>query len=341
MTFTQKICIGLTFLAIVLSIAVSTGTANIAMDVSWGIVLNQLFPELFTKTLLNLDWTTGQQNIIWQIRFPRAILGALVGAGLAVTGCVLQTATRNPLADPHLLGVSSGAAFGAIAAIMHLGLIFGPITLPLFAFLGALGSIAMVIFVARQAGCLDPNRLVLSGVAVSFVIMSAANLLIFMGDHRAAHNVMFWMLGGLGLAQWKDLIYPLSIFILCFTWFNLNSRNINALMAGEEMAATLGINVAKFRLRIFVFTALLTSVMVAFSGAIGFVGLMIPHILRIFVGADNRHLIVFSAIYGAIFLVIVDIVARKLISPQELPIGIITGLIGGVFFIWMMRRNLK
>ncbi len=339
MSFIYRIWIGLVILIASMSIAVSFGTADIPLSLSWGIILNQIFPEIFSKAHLAMEWSNGQQNIIWQIRTPRIILGALVGAGLAVTGCVLQTATRNPLADPHLMGVSSGAAFGAIVAIMHVGLILGSITIPVFAFCGALVSIFIVIVVTKKAGFYDPNKLILSGVAVSFVIMSAANLLIFLGDHRAAHNVLFWMLGGLGLAQWRDLIYPLTIFIVCFTWFTLNSRKINALMAGEEIAATLGINITKFRLKIFVFTALLTSVMVAFSGAIGFVGLMIPHILRMFIGADNRQLIVFSAIYGAIFLVIVDIFARKLLSPQELPIGIITGLIGGMFFIWMMSRK--
>jgi len=163
--------------------------------------------------------------------------------------------------------------------------------------------------------------------------------LVFLGDHRAAHNVMFWMLGGLGLAQWRDLIYPLVIFVLCFSWFCYHARNINALMTGEEIAATLGINVAKFRLQIFVFAALLASVMVALSGAIGFVGLMIPHILRLFIGADNRQLIPLSATVGAIFLVSVDVIARKVLAPQDLPIGIITGLVGGLFFIWMMRKR--
>ncbi len=338
LSLSSKIIFSILLLILAISIAVSSGAADIPIKVSWAIALNQLMPDYFTKQWFDFNWSNGHENIVWQIRFPRAILGALVGAGLAVTGCVLQTATRNPLADPHLLGVSSGASFGAIVAIMHVGLVFGALTLPLFAFLGALSTIFIVIFVAKRDGFLDPNKLILSGVAVSFVVMSAANLLIFLGDHRAAHNVMFWMLGGLGLAQWKDLIYPLVIFMVCFTWFNVNSAKINALMAGEEMATTLGLNVVKFRMMIFIFAALMTSVMVAFSGAIGFVGLMIPHILRLFIGADNRLLIPFSAIFGAVFLVIVDILARKILAPQDLPIGIITGLLGGVFFIWMMRR---
>jgi len=339
MKLRYKIALSVLVLMLVMSLAVSSGSAEISVKTSWAIALNQLAPEIFTQQRLGISWSGGVESIIWQIRFPRVILGALVGAALAVTGAVLQTATRNPLADPHLLGISSGAAFGAIVAIMHMGLIFGALTLPLFAFIGALMAIALVIVVAKKEGFLDPNRLLLSGVAVSFVVMSAANLLVFLGDHRAAHNVMFWMLGGLGLAQWRDLIYPLVIFVLCFSWFCYHARNINALMAGEEIAATLGINVAKFRLKIFVCAALLASVMVALSGAIGFVGLMIPHILRLFVGADNRQLIPLSATVGAIFLVSVDVVARKVLAPQDLPIGIITGLVGGMFFIWMMRKR--
>jgi len=339
MKLRYKIALSVLVLMLVMSFAVSSGSAEISVKTSWAIALNQLAPEIFTQQSLGISWSGGVESIIWQIRFPRVILGALVGAALAVTGAVLQTATRNPLADPHLLGISSGAAFGAIVAIMHLGLIFGALTLPLFAFIGALMAITLVIVVAKKEGFLDPNRLLLSGVAVSFVVMSAANLLVFLGDHRAAHNVMFWMLGGLGLAQWRDLIYPLVIFVLCFSWFCYHARNINALMAGEEIAATLGINVAKFRLQIFICAALLASVMVALSGAIGFVGLMIPHILRLFIGADNRQLIPLSATVGAIFLVSVDVVARKVLAPQDLPIGIITGLVGGMFFIWMMRKR--
>lgn len=325
---------GLIVLLVSLSIAVSVGAVAVPAGTVWGVLANKLSPGLFEQT-----WSQGREAIVWNIRFPRAILAMMVGAGLAVVGASLQAVTRNPLADPHLLGISSGGAFGAIFALLHSGLFLGALTVPLLAFIGALAATLIVLGVSRLADASSADRLVLAGVAVSFIIMAAANGLIFLGDPRASHTVVFWMLGGLGLAQWDQLIYPLVILILCGAWLALRTNQLNAMTIGDETAATLGIAVARFRLVVFVIGALITGVMVAFSGIIGFVGLMVPHIARMLVGGDYTRVLPASALLGAIFLLWADIAARTVMAPEDMPIGIVTGIVGGMFFVWLLGRR--
>ncbi|MGJ8545877.1 MAG: FecCD family ABC transporter permease [Sulfitobacter sp.] len=316
------------------SIAVSVGAVPVPTGTVWGVLSHKIAPGLVTP-----DWSAGRAAIVWDIRFPRALLAAMVGAGLALVGAALQAVTRNPLADPHLLGISSGAAFGAILALLHTGLFLGLLTLPLMAFAGALVSAGIVLALARFTTSASADRLVLVGVAVSFIVMAAANVLIFLGDPRATHTVVFWMLGGLGLAQWSHLMYPALILLPCALWIWRRSSDLNAMTIGDETATTLGIPVARFRLQVFVLGAFITGVMVAFSGLIGFVGLMVPHIVRLFVGGDYRRVLPASAIVGALFLIWADIAARTVMAPEDMPIGIVTGLVGGVFFIWMLGRR--
>jgi iron complex transport system permease protein len=321
-------------LIFVAGLAVSVGAVGVPLRTVWGVVLDQLAPGLISP-----DWSAGRGNIVWEIRFPRVILAALVGAGLGTVGAALQSVTRNPLADPHLLGISSGGAFGAIAALLHTGLFLGLMTVPLMAFAGALAATVLVLGVARLAGATSADRLVLAGVAVSFVIMAGANILIFLGDPKATHTVVFWMLGGLGLAQWDHLIWPLAVLAPCGLWLWLQSGRLNAMSLGDETAASLGIEVGRFRLSVFVASALITGVMVAFSGIIGFVGLMMPHLVRLIIGGDNARLLPASAYAGALFLILADALARVVMAPEDMPIGVVTGLTGGIFFIWMMARR--
>ncbi|MEO0915369.1 MAG: iron ABC transporter permease [Pseudomonadota bacterium] len=325
---------GLGALLVSLSIAVSVGAVAVPTGTVWGVLANKLFPGLVDQT-----WSTGREAIVWDIRFPRALLAILVGAGLAVVGASLQAVTRNHLADPHLLGISSGGAFGAIFALLHSGLFLGLLTVPLLAFAGALLATLIVLGVSRLADAASADRLVLAGVAVSFVIMAGANALIFLGEPHASHTVVFWMLGGLGLAQWPHLIYPLALLILCGAWLMSQTAALNAMTVGDETAATLGIPVARFRLLVFVVGAVITGVMVAFSGIIGFVGLMVPHIARMIVGGDYARVLPASALIGAIFLLWADIAARTVMAPEDMPIGIVTGLVGGVFFVWLLGRR--
>ena len=320
-------------LIISLSIAVSVGAVAVPTATVWSVLLNKISPGVLEQT-----WSQGREAIVWDIRFPRALLAIMVGAGLALVGASLQAVTRNQLADPHLLGISSGGAFGAIYALLHSGLFLGVLTVPLLAFAGALGATVIVLGVTYFADATSADRLVLAGVAVSFAIMAGANGLIFLGDPRASHTVVFWMLGGLGFAQWDQLIYPLAILVGCGAWLISQSAALNALTVGDETAATLGIPVMRFRLSIFVVGALITGVMVAFSGIIGFVGLMVPHISRMIIGGNYVNVLPASAIIGAIFLLWADITARTIMAPEDIPIGIVTGLVGGIFFGWLLGR---
>lgn len=326
--------IGVFLFGLSLSLAISVGAVSVPMETVWGVFLNR-------TGLAEIDptWSGGREAIIWEIRFPRALLAAIVGAGLAIVGASLQAVTRNPLADPHLLGISSGGAFGAIAALLHTGLFLGLLTVPLMAFFGALMATVLVLGVSRLAAATSADRLVLAGVAVSFVIMAGANILIFLGDPRATHTVVFWMLGGLGLAQWSHLIYPLTILAIAGMWLWIQSARLNAMTIGDETASTLGIPVPRFRLSVFVAGALITGVMVAFSGLIGFVGLMVPHIVRMLVGGDYTRVIPISALFGGILLLWADICARTVMAPEDIPIGIITGLVGGLCFIGILAKR--
>ena len=326
--------IGLVLLVVSILFSLSVGAVSIPIPTVARILLDKLpFVDL-TST-----WSVGNEAVIWNIRFPRSILACLVGSGLAVVGVSLQAITRNPLADPHLLGISSGAAFGAIFAILHIGFVLGPVTVPILAFVGAILSTFVVLAVSSYSRASTASRLLLTGVAVSFVVMALANTLIFLGDSRGTHTVVFWMLGGLGLAQWDQLIYPLVTLGICTVYFLFHAGDLNAVTVGDETASTLGILVTRFRFEVFAVGALLTGVMVAYSGIIGFVGLMIPHLVRMMVGGDHFRVIPVAALIGGIFLLWADIAARTLLAPEDMPIGIVTGLVGGVFFIWLLRHR--
>ena len=325
---------GVLVLGLSIVAAIGAGAVAIPGSTVFKILANGTVPGLFET-----DWSKGRDAIVWEIRFPRALLAGFVGAGLAVVGAALQSVTRNPLADPHLLGISSGAAAGAILALLHTGLFLGLMTVPLMAFAGALAATFLVLGVTRFASATSADRLVLAGVAVSFIIMAIANILIFLGDPRATHTVVFWMLGGLGLAQWSQLPFPLGILLLVTPYFLVRAADLNAMTIGDETASTLGIPVARFRLTVFVLGALITGVMVAFSGIIGFVGLMVPHIARFLVGGNYSRVLPASMMLGAIFLIWADIIARTLLSPEDMPIGIVTGLIGGIFFVLLLRSR--
>ena len=309
------------------------GPARVPVDVVWRILSYKALG------LGEVNWSAGQEHIVWLIRVPRMLLGVLVGAGLALIGAVLQAVTRNPLADPHLLGVTSGATLGAVIVVLHVGEIVGLLTLPIAAFIGALASMLAVLAIASRNGRLESDRLLLCGVAVSFVMMALANLLLFLGDHRASSAVLFWMLGGLGLARWELLPIPAASVLLGLVLLVSMARPLNALMAGEQTAVTLGLNARNVRLKVFLIASLMTGVLVSISGSIGFVGLMVPHIARYLVGAEHRRLLPVSALLGSLFLVWVDVAARTLIAPEDLPIGVATAAIGGLFFIGLMRRR--
>lgn len=321
-------------LIFLMGLAISLGSVSIAQSTVWHILAHKL-----SLTDMTSYWSMGRENIVWQVRLPRTLLAGMVGAALAVVGAALQSVTRNPLADPHLLGFSSGAALGAIIALLHTGMILGVMTVPIFAFGGALFGIFLVLSVANFSASYSAGRLILSGVAVAFMLTALGNMFIFLGDHRAAHTAIFWMLGGLGLAQWGQLWFPLVALLLGSSYLIHKARYLNAMMLGDESASTLGIPVRRFRLTVIIVCALLTGAAVAFAGVIGFVGLMVPHIVRLLVGGDYRKLLPLCALIGAIFLVMADIASRTIMPPENMPIGTLTGLAGGIAFVLLMRQK--
>jgi iron complex transport system permease protein len=278
-------------------------------------------------------------RIVLDLRLPRALLATIIGAGLGMVGCVLQTLTRNDLADPFLFGLSSGAAAGAVIVITVTGNILGFWTLPAAAFIGGLVSSVIVLGLFGKLTKQSPSQMVLAGLAVSFLFLSLTYFLIFAGDQRAAHSVLFWTLGGLGLANWKVLPIALTGLMAIFAFAITTHRSLDALLAGDETAVTLGVNVKLYRQVAFLICAFATASFVALSGVIGFVGLMVPHLARGLVGPLHGGLLITSAVIGAVLLLLSDIAARTLMAPQELPIGALTTSIGAIFVLYLVRRT--
>ncbi|EAN8329595.1 iron ABC transporter permease [Salmonella enterica] len=279
------------------------------------------------------------RSVILELRLPRVLSGILTGMGLALSGALLQTATRNDLADPFLFGLSSGASAGAVWVITRVGDQLGNWTLPVAAFTGGIISAITVTTLFIYHSHKGTSTLVITGIAVSFLFSALTSYLIFTGDQRAAGNILFWSLGGLGLARWDNLGLLLSGVVLMIVFIAVRWKDFDALLAGEQTAYSLGINVTRLRCEIFVCCALTTSSLVALTGVIGFIGLMVPHIARIFSGVLHLRMLPLVALLGAITLTGGDILSRTLTSPQELPLGIITGGMGGFFILIMLLRK--
>ena len=274
---------------------------------------------------------TPMQRIVFDLRLPRALFSAVIGAGLGILGVVLQTTTRNDLADPFLFGLSSGAAAGAVLVITVTGDVLGIWTLPLAAFCGGIIASFVVLALVRSLRDGAPEKLILAGLAVSFLFAAITNYLIFAGDNRAAHSIVFWMLGGLGLARWQTLPLILLGLGLIFAYALYRRRWLDALLAGDTTAVSLGVPVDRLRMMMFLACALATASFVSVAGVIGFVGLMVPHLARGLVGPLHSFLLPTAALIGAVLLTGSDIVSRLLLAPQELPVGIVTTSIGSVF----------
>lgn len=302
-------------------------------------------PDVVHAVLLGLGLTEGEaapvHRIVFELRLPRALFAAVIGAGLGIVGVVLQTTTRNDLADPFLFGLSSGAAAGAVFVITVTGDILGFWTLPVAAFTGGIIASAIVLSLVHSLRTSAPEKLILAGLAVSFLFAAITNYLIFAGDSRAAHSVIFWMLGGLGLARWDSFPLVCAGLLLIFAYTAYRARWLDALLTGDVTASTLGVPVQRLRFSMFFIAALATAVFVSVAGVIGFVGLMVPHIARGMVGPLHRNLIPTSAIIGAALLTGSDIVSRVILAPQELPVGIVTTSIGALFVFLLLYRTAK
>lgn len=314
------------------------GSVHIPATTAIKILANALLGD----SVITPDWRHAHEVIVIQSRIPRVILAAIVGGSLGATGMTIQAIVRNPLAGPSILGVSSGAATGAVI-VMRWGFIgFGVFTLHISAFLGGLITLAIVFWVARTGGQITPTRLVLAGVAMSAILSALTNMIVLTSpDPQLASRVLFWTLGGFGTAQWKLLPLPTITLFVGLIIMLLQARRLNLLLAGDESAIALGLDVARFRKVMFLLTAALTGIMVSLAGVISFVGLVMPHIVRFLVGADHRRALIAVTLMGASFTVAADLLARTIISPLELPVGIVTSLVGGPFFIWLLRRDAR
>ena len=274
--------------------------------------------------------------IVWELRMPRTLTAAVVGAGLALAGAVMQSLTRNPLADPYLLGLSSGASLGAVAVLV-LGL---ALALPVAAFAGALAALVLSLAIARAAGSLTPTRMVLAGLAVSQACAAATSVVIFWtatGD--SYREIVTWLLGSLARAGWDAFVLALVALVVVGTALLGSARTLDAFAFGDTAAASLGVHVERTRWFLLVAVALLTGAMVAVSGAIGFVGLVLPHAVRLVLGAPHRRLLPVVALVGAVFLVWADTLARTVFDPRELPVGVVTALVGVPVFVAVLRRR--
>lgn len=324
-------------LLVTLPVAVGIGPVGIEPGTVAKIVAHHLFgwPE-------QQSWSAVENSIVWVVRMPRVLLGAAVGAGLAITGVALQAMVRNVLAEPYILGVTAGASTGAAATILFgvgVGAGLGASQLTASAFVGAMLAMGIVFVVARTAGRVTSVRLLLAGVAVGYILAAVTSFMIFASDSpEGARSVLFWLLGSLALAHWGSLWVAAIVVAGSVAVLLLWGRRLDALAIGDDTARALGVHPDRVRLQALVLVALCVGAVVAVSGGIGFVGLIIPHIARRCVGSAHRRVVPVAALIGATFLVWADVFARVAFEPRELPLGIVTAVVGAPFLLMLVRR---
>lgn len=326
-----RTAVGLAVLVASIAVAITIGPADIGVADVWSVVAAHLGGDASTLTPI-------RDGIVWNLRLPRTLLAAVCGAGLALCGAVMQSLLRNPLADPFVLGVSSGASTGAVAVVV-LGVGGGVLSVSAGAFAGAVCSFAAMLLLSHTLGG-TTDRVVLSGVAAmqlfsaltSFVVVTSA-------DAETTRGVLFWLLGSLSGAGWTDVWLCLTTLVLALAVCLGHARTLDAFAFGQDAAATLGVNVARARLVLLCVTALLTAALVSSAGAIGFVGLVLPHAARALTGPGHSRLLPATALGGAVFLVWIDTLARTAIDPQEIPVGVVTSLVGVPAFVLVLYRT--
>lgn len=301
--------------------------------------------ELLWLKLINNEQTISdvQMNILWQLRFPRIFMAMIVGVGLSLCGVVMQAMVQNPLADPFIIGVSSGGYLGAVVFIMvgtWIPFFNNNLAIELSAFLGALVASLSVLFLSSYKSKISTTKLILSGMIVNAAFQAIANFLVaLLGNQDTITRISFWTMGSLSSIQWNDLTMPLVLVFLSFIFFWSQYRQLNAFLQGDEIAITLGLNVHLLRTIYIIIVSLIVGFLVSKTGIIGFVGLIVPHIGRAIFGSNHKYLIPISCLLGAIFMMIADTVSRSLMGFKEFPIGIFTSLIGAIFFAYIMIKK--
>lgn len=303
-------------------------------DISIKEVYSVIFYELFHIDSLSAYASGAVHDVVWLIRFPRILLALAVGMGLSVCGVVMQALVKNPLADPYVLGVSSGAYLGAaLAIVLGIGSFLGDNAVGVLASFSVLG-------ISSMGGRSNAGKLILAGMAISSVCSAFANFLIYMAqDKNATSEITFWSMGSLASAEWDNIAVFLPLMLLICVIFWTQSRSLNLMLLGDDTAITLGTDLRRTRIIYMTLAALLVGFAVCAAGMIGFVGLIIPHAVRMIFGTDHRRLIPLSALVGAIFLIWADVACRVILPNAELPIGILVSLIGAPCFIYLMARK--
>lgn len=322
------------------SIALSSmiGPMPISVDKCFGIILRRI-PIL--GDLINCNWTSQEEIVIMQLRLPRALSTVLVGVALSIAGVVFQGIFRNPMADPYVLGVASGAGFGASLAIVF-GISLPSISLiysiPIMASICALLTVFLVYTIARTSYGIPTLRLLLAGIAVSSFFSSAISILLVIAGEEA-HAVFSWLFGGFPIVGWEFIYVTAPIILFCSIIVYAYSRDLNIMLLGEEQAQQLGVDVEIVKRNLIILASIMTAAAVSVSGIIGFVGLIVPHIMRLIVGPDHRILIPSSALAGATLLTLCDIVARMMLRPIILPTGMVTAMLGAPFFTYLLAKS--
>ena len=328
-----------TYLIVVLGLTIVITATLGPAHISPLVVLKMLASRLLlVDSLVVPSWSVAEETIIFQIRLPRIVLGVLVGAALGVAGTAMQGLFKNPMADPYIIGISSGAALGAtFAMVFGLGTL-GMYTIPLVAFIGATAAIFLVYNIASIGGKLPVGTLLLAGIAVTLFLSAITSFMMYISGEKL-HGIVFWLMGGLWASSWDHVWMTLPWIFVGMTVIYIFARDLNVMLLDEEPAQHLGVDVERLKKIMMISASLITASAVAVSGIIGFVGLIIPHIMRILVGPDHRILLPCSALVGGTFLVWADTLARTIIAPTEIPVGIITALFGAPFFIYLLRKR--
>jgi iron complex transport system permease protein len=281
--------------------------------------------------------TPSEKTILLSIRLPRVIFAGLVGAALSSAGVVFQALLRNPLAEPYILGISGGAAVGAIISIVAISSL--PFCVPVLAFLGAIFTVVLVFIIGGSGKRLNSNTLLLAGVIINAFFSAIIMFLVSISGSADLHSITFWLMGNLSMVNPGEIILGGIFLLVGFCIVYAHARTLNMIVVGEETALQLGIHVEKAKVILFLASSVMTAVAVAFSGIIGFVGLIIPHIMRMWLGSDHRLLLPATFLFGASFLIVADTIARTIVPYTELPVGVITAICGAPYFIYLLRRR--
>jgi iron complex transport system permease protein len=318
-------------------LATSVGSVSIPLLTTFRILIDKIPLIDIPQT-----WQTSISTIVLEIRLPRVILAGLVGSALATAGATYQGLFRNPLADPYLIGVAQGAALGAVIGFLLPTTGYNPSfgIIPLLAFIGALVSTTVVYLLARVGKTLPVTTLILAGVALGALLGSIVSYLIISSGEQM-HGIIFWLMGSFSLSQWSELRVVLPYVAVGTVVILLFARLLNVMQLDEEQAQQLGVNVERLKLILLAAATLITAASVSFVGTIGFVGIIIPHAVRLVWGADHRFLLPLSVLTGAVFMILADLVARIILAPTEIPIGVITAICGAPFFLYLLRRRKK